>query len=531
MNGPRQTRGPLPAWGAGDGKESPSEPGGPAAEAPKTPNAKLVSTGLIRSRGGLQALLGVSLLALAWASLQIAGFEDFPVTNTFAVSACAFIWLAFYVATTWNAFGTPYLLTSAYVLALMAFNFGLIAQDGFGFVNVGGYRDEFGNWATLAGWYANLALGCLGVGFAIGCLTYRPGPGLTQKAATALAERNRARLRNLGIGLCFACVVFLGIGFAQVGNLLQYNRNELFFSGMDIRGVALFNWFGPGAATAMVITARTSSQRRWSYVLGLFALALYLLSGNRSMALFPLLVGIVLWVKSGRRFPLPVAAGVALAAVLVIPVIGALRTVGAYDDVSFSDISESSEGATVSNALAELGGSAGVLAITLQYVPAEEPYRLGRTYLGYLRQVIPNVGGLKDISESPRAILAESGSLTAALPRLSPSAWASVRVLGVQGAIYGGQGVGFSGIGEPYLNFGFAGVVVFFLAAGAFFARMEARNPLLDFRWLVFATFFYWFLISTVRNEFGVFVKPASFILISMAVWILVRRFTPFARP
>lgn len=531
MSVTRRTRGPLPAWGAGDGKEPQSDAKSSTAEAAKPPNAKLVSTGVIRSRGGLQALLGVSLLEMAWASLQIAGFADFPVTNTFAVSACAFLWLACFVATTWNAFGTPYLLTSAYVLAMMAFNFGLIAQDGFGFVHVAGYSEEFGNWATLAGWYANLALGCLGVGFALGCMTYRPGAGLTSKAASELATRNVARLRNLGIGMCFACLVFLVIGFAQVGNLLQYSRNELFFSGMDIRGIALFNWFGPGAATAMVITARTPSQRRWSYVLGVLALALYLLSGNRSLALFPLLVGIVIWVKSGRRFPLPLAAGVALAALLIIPVIGALRTVGAYDDVTLSEISKSSEGASVSNALAELGGSAGVLAITLQYVPAEEPYRWGRTYLGYLRQVIPNVGGLKDISESPRAILAESGSLSEALPRLSPSTWASVRVLGVQGAIYGGQGVGFSGIGEPYLNFGFAGVVVFFLGAGALFARMEARNLLLDFRWLVFATFFYWFLISTVRNEFGVFVKPASFILISLGIWILVRRFTPFARP
>ncbi len=530
MSANRRPGGPLPASGAGDGKEPQSESGNPTAEAPNPPNAKLVSTGLIRSRGGLHVLLGASLLALAFASLQIAGFDDFPVTNTFAVSASAFLWLAFYVATTWSAFGTPYLLTSAYVLAMMAFNFGLIAQDGFGFVSVGGYSEEFGNWATLAGWYANLALGCLGVGFAIGCLTYRPGAGLTQKAATALAERNRARLRNLGIGLCFACLVFLIIGFAQVGNLLQYSRNELFFSGMDIRGVALFNWFGPSAAIAMVITARTPSQKRWSYTFVAVALAIYLLSGNRSTALFPLLVGVVAWVKCGRRFPLPLAAGLALAAVLAIPVIGALRTLGAYDTVSLSDISKSSEGASISNALAELGGSAGVLAITLQYVPADEPYRYGSTYLRYLRQVIPNVGGSTDISESPREILAATGSLTAALMKMNPSAWASVRVLGVQGAIYGGQGVGFSGIAEPYFNFGFIGVVVFFLGIGTLFARMECRNLLLSFHWLVFATLFYWFLVMTVRNEFGNFVKPASFILISLGIWLLVRRFTPYAR-
>ena len=347
-------------------------------------------------------------------------------------------------------------------------------------------------------------------------------------AAAALAARNLARLRNLGIGLCFACLVALVIGLAQVGNLLQYSRNQLFFSGMDIRGIALFNWFGPSAATAMVITARTPRQRRWSYVLGALALAIYLLSGNRSMALFPLLVGVVIWVKSGRRFPLPLAAGVALAAILIIPVIGALRTMGAYDKVSFSDVSKSSERASVSSALAELGGSAGVLAVTLQYVPAEDPFRYGRTYLVYLRQMIPNIGGSTDISESPRAILAESGSVSAALQRFSPSIWATVRVLGVESALYGGQGVGFSGIAEPYFNFGFIGVVVFFLGVGVVFARMEARNLLLQYRWLVFAALFYWPFIGTVRNEFGTFTKPASFILICLGVWWLVRRFTPW---
>ncbi|MDP2326143.1 MAG: O-antigen polysaccharide polymerase Wzy, partial [Gammaproteobacteria bacterium] len=397
-------------------------------------------------------------------------------------------------------------------------------------IRVAGYEGDFGHWTTLAGWYANLALGCIGVGFAVGCLTYRPGATLTQEAAAALAARNLARLRNLGIGLCFACLIFLLIGIAQVGNLLQYSRNQLFFSGMDIRGLALFNWFGPSAAIAMVITARTARQRGWSYVLGAVALAIYLLSGNRSMALFPLLVGVVIWVKIGRRFPVSIAAGLVLSVLLIIPVIGALRTLGTYDKVSFGDISRSSERASVSLALAELGGSAGVLAITLQYVPAEDQYRYGSTYLTYLRQMVPNVGGMKDVSESPQAVLAESGSLTAALQKFSPSIWATVRVLGVTSALYGGQGVGFSGIAEPYFNFGFGGVVVFFLGAGVFFARMEAGNLLLNFRWLVFSTLFYWFFIGTVRNEFGTFTKPAAFILVTLGIWWVVRRFTPFAR-
>ena len=143
----------------------------PTAEAPKSPDVKRVSTGLIVKRGGLQVLLGVSMLVLTWSGLQIAGSRDHPVTDTIAVSACAFLWLAVYAAATWRAFGTPYLLTSAYVLAMMAFNFGLIAQDGFGIISVPSYERNSGTGQRWPGGSRIWLWRCIGVGFATGCLT------------------------------------------------------------------------------------------------------------------------------------------------------------------------------------------------------------------------------------------------------------------------------------------------------------------------------------------------------------------------
>ena len=163
--------------------------------------------------------------------------------------------------------------------------------------------------------------------------------------------------------------------------------------------------------------------------------------------------------------------------------------------------------------------------------PLRRSYRFGSTYLRYLGNVLPNVTGVLDPDENPLTLVKQSGSLTAALPKLSPSQWAAVRILGVTEAFHENKGVGFSGVAEPYMNFGYPGVLLFFLALGLVLARMECSNLLLNYRWLCVATFLYWFFIMTVRNEFGVFTKPASFLSSPLAIWVVVRRFTPFARP
>jgi hypothetical protein len=502
-----------------------------AVRAQRAGETQLIARTLIRRRAGLWFLLATSFLLSAWASIQIWSFESTRVANTFNVSLAALLWLVVYLTSTTRVFGTAYLLSTAYILALFLFHFGLIAQDGFGIVNVVEYRGGFGHWITLAGWYSNLALGCLGFAFAATCLYSHPPPPIAREAAARLAIRNLNRLRNLGIGLCFACIVFLAIGILQVGNILSYDRLTLFFGGMDIRGIGVFVWIAPSAAVALAISAHTRRQKCWSYPIGVLVFVVMLLSGNRTMALFPLLVGVVIWVKTGRKIPILVAAGLPALILLIIPVVGTLREKGTYQDLSSHSIAESSAHASVSSALAELGQSAEVLAVTLQAIPAEEPYRIGASYLGYLRSIIPNVGPHKDFSKDPREIMKNSRSLTEGLLRLSPSTWASVKILGVDDALYRNFGVGFSAVAEPYFNFGYLGVVGFFLLVGFFLARMDCNDLSLEYPWLLFASIFYWQLVVTVRNDFGNFTNAASFTAISLGVWLLFRRLTPFARP
>jgi oligosaccharide repeat unit polymerase len=502
------------------------EPPGVAAQRAQLNSTPLVSTTLLRKRHALWLLEAASLLLLAWATANIFGAVLPAGSGLFEVSVSALAWLTIYlISTTW-AFGTPYLLTTAYVIPLMLFHFGLIAQDGLGVVSVDDYHGQFGSWILLAGWYTNLALGCLGAAFAGLGLIARAVQPMGRKSAVTRAQNNINRLRNLGIGLLLASAVFFAIGIAQVGNPLNYDRDALFFGDMDIRGVGVFVWALPTACIALVISAQTSRQKRWSYGLAMLTGLAFLLAGNRSTVLFPFLVGAVLWVKSGRRIPPLLAAGLVGLTLIVIPTIATLRAEHKYGEISVKALAESSSQANVSSALSELGGSASVLATTLEEIPAQERYRYGSSYLSYLLNLVPNIGFNRDRSKSADEIIHEKGAVENGSLQLSPADWASIKILGIDAAVYQHAGVGFSAIAEPYFNFGIAGVVTYFTLLGVCLARMERSHLLLEYRWLIFASLYYWFLLLTVRNQFGDFTKPASFIASSLLIWIVVRPFT-----
>ena len=65
-------------------------------------------------------------------------------------------------------FRTPYLFTSAYMLALSLFHLGITIPESFGFMEVEGWHSgAFVKWLEQAGWYTVLALACIGVGFSL----------------------------------------------------------------------------------------------------------------------------------------------------------------------------------------------------------------------------------------------------------------------------------------------------------------------------------------------------------------------------
>ncbi|MEO8224831.1 MAG: hypothetical protein ABI661_08490, partial [Gammaproteobacteria bacterium] len=176
--------------------------------------------------------------------------------KTFAPSMVALIWLGCYLATSYLAFGTVYLFSTAYIVCLFLFHMGLFLQDGLGIIKLIAWKGDMGGWAVLAGWYTNLAVACFGIGFAVHGLTYRQPATPTPEAINTLVPQNLAWLRDQGVGLLIASVILLAAAIAKSGNLLALTRLQLFHLS-DTRFISVFSMLAPGAAIALLLGART----------------------------------------------------------------------------------------------------------------------------------------------------------------------------------------------------------------------------------------------------------------------------------
>jgi hypothetical protein len=243
--------------------------------------------------------------------------------------------------------------------------------------------------------------------------------------------------------------------------------------------------------------------------------------------MFPLLVGVILWVKTGRKISSAIALGTLVFSLIAVSAMGILRNLHAYKDIDSETLMKSVQESTLQDAVSNMGETGGVLAEVIRLVPAQDPYRYGQSYWLAIKSSIPNV--LPQMRESVR----EAGKREArfdvdAINKLMPSDWLTYRLEPDKFDV--GEGVGFTGIGEPYLNFGYPGVVVFFIGLGFYFSRIETAILLRRPRLLVFCGTMMWFLITTVRNESSNFIRPAMFIFLIICAWRMVRSLLRGAR-
>mgnify|MGYP000167293271 FL=1 len=103
---------------------------------------------------------------------------------------------------------------------------------------------------------------------------------------------------------------------------------------------------------------------------------------------------------------------------------------------------------------------------------------------------------------------------------MAPSDWLTYRILRDQFDL--GQGVGFTGIGEPYLNFGVSGVIAYFLLLGFLLGKLDHKNIAYYPFIYVFCCSMLWPLMQTVRNDMSNFIKPVMFMLIILSLWSVV---------
>ncbi|MEZ5565058.1 MAG: hypothetical protein R3F24_05860 [Gammaproteobacteria bacterium] len=172
----------------------------------------------------------------------------------------------------------------------------------------------------------------------------------------------------------------------------------------------------------------------------------------------------------------------------------------------------------------EMGGSIGPLIYSLMLIPAEESYRYGSTYRKPFMDLVPNIGFTPDASTSRATAAANlsSGPTQQALFEMMPGDWASYQIIRDQ--FFSRWWGRVQRSCRTVLQFRTAWCAGLFHLLGVLLGRWACNNTPSAY-WLVFAVVIYWHLLPTVRNDFSVFLKPAAFALIILAIWKLVGRF------
>lgn len=434
-----------------------------------------------------------------------------------AVMLASLSWIVVYMAASYSYYRTFYLLGNTYLIAIFMFHLGLIYQLATGAVVATSWTTgSMAQWMESAGWYVVLALCSFGFGNAISMLIKKP-KRVTPQAVAVQRNRTMAFLRSQSMGLGIACFCFLFMTIISYGNIFAYSRAELFNLQTDTRGFGVLMMVLPSTVILFVVSAQTKTQKLMAYSLGVFVFLMIMLSGYRSAALFPALVGVILWVKSGKRIPTLVAVGAIFFVLIAISTVGVFRQMGSYDSLNSEKLQSSFEDASLDASITEMGQTVAILANVIKLVPAKDNHTYGNSYWLAFKEMFPNIGSNINSDKSRSARKDRAAFDQDELVKMKPADWITYRLN--RWKFDNGQGVGFSAIAEPYLNFGTFGVVSFFILLGFLFGRLDMMDLITHpYLFLLMATIF-WPFIRTVRNDFSNFTKPAGFILIIVLIW------------
>ncbi len=440
------------------------------------------------------------------------------------ISIIFLLWFGMYMLTTYKYFRSVYLFSTVYIVSLAIFHLGHVVLHSSGSEFILHYESgEMAVWFERAGWSSLLALACLGLGI-----------GLTFKSRRILGSKAKLRLMNIrikrkefesnfsmtyfvGIGLLFASLISLAITAATVGNIFQFSRTEVFGGVGDTRGFGFFLVVMPSAMILMVVGAVKRTEKWIAYALAVFSFFTLMMLGYRSSALFSALIGIVIWVKIGKKIPFTVAISLSIFVMIAIPTVRYLRDLGAFQDISQEKVFQSYQATKMKEVIEEIGGTNSIVAYTLKWVPAQEPYRHGKSYLWAAGTVLPNLGNRQassDRAESKKADIENS------LRDGNPADWFIYKTNWWK--FKHGLGAGFSAIAEPYLNFGYFGIVVYFVGLGIVLGKLDNVALYSHPEELILSGSLLWPLMKTVRNSFVVFLKPLGLIVAAMLIWRII---------
>ena len=184
-------------------------------------------------------------------------------------------------------------------------------------------------------------------------------------------------------------------------------------------------------------------------------------------------------------------------ALLILPVLRSGRESPLnerFSQLSFKDLN-------IWDGPAETGMSIRPLLQTLD-LRGPRDYRWGKTYWSGMQGIVPNLALRWESSASPRE------------DDLPPNHWITAMVDPWSYKNYGG--IGFSAIAEPYMNFGVAGVLAYFVFLAYFLIWLEqlsVRNSYALAAWALILGPLLW----TTRNDFSNFFRSAVWGLLTLA--------------
>lgn len=477
-----------------------------------------------RKRATAKLLLAfVALCVFGVSAFQVVAGQSISANWTAYVTVAAIVIIAAHALCSALYLGSIYNFGLAFITVVGLFHLGHVLADAVGWITVEFFhRGELALWCQRAGWYICVAMACFSLGTAI---SWRRT--MVKVDRNGDAEKVARRVFVAGLGLLLACLVAFVLLVLSVGNIFLYSRQQIYSGIGDTRGLGFVLSVLP---TALILLGAGAVRTRQRVLIGGVALLgafVVLFLGERSYVFFPAIVAAVIWVKCGGRMPTAVVIPIIVIGVLSVPVISALRATGPYSEIGRRDISESIEKSSVKGAVMEIGGVVSLVANVLRWVPADESYRYGMSYIRALVEAVPNIGRTSARSMRENAEKMQGGGAID-VSSLRPADWYTYKIN--RWMFEHGGGSGFSVVAEAYMNFGPAGVALVFIVIGGLLAYLDARDIRTSYVAMLCAAMFVWPLLKLVRNDMVSFVKPASLGMWALLIWVIVLTLLPSAR-
>jgi hypothetical protein len=319
--------------------------------------------------------------------------------------------------------------------------------------------------------------------FTLGSLVPSRGP---QRLGDGLAPH--ANLFRVGLAVGVLGVTILWIGVAQIG-LMSISYAEYF----ERSAAQDFRLFGFGLMLfpiGILIAAIGASPRQLALLAMGYACAVapLFVAGFRGPVIVHAAALLAIWARKDLRTARRVAAASAALVLVLAPAVKLARNLD-------QPLSTALAQAHSLDTLLEAGGSMQALVVTSELIESgAEPLWLGRSYLMAVQRVVPN--------------LSTRWTPAARTRMVTPSAWVTMHT---DPWVYErGGGIGFSGVAEPYLNFGRLGVLLFFALLGYVIQFLDVGGEGSPHRAAVAAAslgFLYW----TVRNDTAPLLRAVAF--------------------